>query len=56
MSNLVCIIGAGIGGLTAGAYLGKAGFDVTVVEKATTVGGSAGWYVRKGRRFLPEQL
>ncbi|KAA0549290.1 FAD-dependent oxidoreductase [Bacillus sp. BGMRC 2118] len=51
MSNSVCIIGAGIGGLTAGAYLANAGFDVTIVEKATTVGGSAGWYVRKGRRF-----
>ncbi|MCI3924700.1 NAD(P)-binding protein [Paenibacillus sp. TRM 82003] len=47
----VGIIGVGIGGLAAGAYLAKAGFEVTVLEKASTVGGSAGWYVRKGRRF-----
>lgn len=51
LSKSICIIGAGIGGLTAGAYLAKAGYDVTVLEKATTVGGSAGWYVRKGRMF-----
>ncbi len=51
LTKSICIIGAGIGGLTAGAYLGKAGYDVTVLEKATTVGGSAGWYIRKGRMF-----
>ncbi|QOR66923.1 FAD-dependent oxidoreductase [Cytobacillus suaedae] len=51
MTKSICIIGAGIGGLTAGAYLAKAGYDVTVLEKATTVGGSAGWYIRKGRMF-----
>jgi len=51
MSKSVCVIGAGIGGLTAGAYLANNGYDVTVLEKATTVGGSAGWYVRKGRMF-----
>jgi phytoene dehydrogenase-like protein len=47
----VCIIGAGVGGLTAVAYLAKEGYKVTVLEKATTVGGSAGWYVRRGRKF-----
>ncbi|MDZ5473684.1 NAD(P)/FAD-dependent oxidoreductase [Bacillus sp. 31A1R] len=51
MSKSVCVIGAGIGGLTAGAYLANKGYTVTVLEKATTVGGSAGWYVRKGRMF-----
>ncbi|WP_456277245.1 phytoene desaturase family protein [Bacillus sp. AK128] len=51
MSKTVCIIGAGIGGLTAGAYLAKEGFQVTVLEKASTVGGSAGAYIRKNRIF-----
>jgi phytoene dehydrogenase-like protein len=51
MTKKVCVIGAGIGGLTAAVYLAKAGYQVTVLEKATTVGGSAGWYVRQGRLF-----
>ncbi|WP_028596461.1 phytoene desaturase family protein [Paenibacillus assamensis] len=51
MTNKVCILGAGIGGLTAGAYLAQQGFEVTIIEKASTVGGSAGWYNRRGRRF-----
>ncbi|UJF36224.1 FAD-dependent oxidoreductase [Paenibacillus hexagrammi] len=45
------VIGAGIGGLTAAAYLAKGGCEVTVLEKASTVGGSAGFYVRQGRMF-----
>ena len=51
MTKTVCIIGAGIGGLMAGALLAKEGYDVTVLEKATKVGGSAGSYVRKKRTF-----
>jgi phytoene dehydrogenase-like protein len=51
MSKSVCVIGAGVGGLTAAAYLVKEGYKVTVLEKATTVGGSAGWYIRNGRKF-----
>lgn len=51
LSTSVCIIGAGIGGLTAGAYLAKAGFKVTIVEKASTVGGSCGTYIRHNRKF-----
>ncbi len=51
MKPSVCIIGAGMGGLTAGAFLAKNGFDVTILEKATSVGGSAGFYTRKDRRF-----
>jgi protoporphyrinogen oxidase len=37
----VCIIGAGIGGLTAGAILIKKGYSVDIFEKETTVGGRA---------------
>lgn len=47
MAKTVCIIGAGVGGLTAGAYLVKEGFNVTVLEKAAT----AGWYIRRNRLF-----
>lgn len=35
----VVIVGAGVGGMCAGALLAKAGHDVTVVEKRNTVGG-----------------
>ncbi len=35
------IIGAGIGGLTAGALLSKKGFDVTIFEKESFIGGRA---------------
>lgn len=51
LSKTVCVLGAGIGGLMAGALLAKEGWHVTVLEKATTVGGSAGSYARKNRRF-----
>lgn len=35
----VVIIGSGMAGLTAGAYLAKAGHDVTVFEQYSTIGG-----------------
>jgi len=37
----VCIIGAGIGGLTAGVLLTKKGYDVTIFEKESILGGRA---------------
>ena len=37
----VCIIGAGIGGLTAGALLLKKGYSVDIFEKEPIVGGRA---------------
>ena len=40
----VVVIGASHNGLTAAAYLAKAGKDVVVVEKRDTVGGLAGTY------------
>lgn len=47
--NHVAILGAGFGGLMAGAVLAAQGVRVTVFDRATTVGGNAGWYVRRGR-------
>ena len=37
----ICIIGAGIGGLTAGALLSKKGYKVTIFEKESLLGGRA---------------
>lgn len=37
----VCIIGAGIGGLTAGILLTKKGYKVTIFEKESLIGGRA---------------
>jgi phytoene dehydrogenase-like protein len=51
MSRKVAILGAGIASLTAGAWLAQRGYQVKLYEKAVTVGGSAGWYVRKQHSF-----
>jgi phytoene dehydrogenase-like protein len=40
-TKTVCIIGAGIGGLTAGALLTKQGHKVTIFEKESIIGGRA---------------
>jgi C-3',4' desaturase CrtD len=50
MSHII-VIGAGIGGLTAGALLLKAGHQVTILEAQVYPGGSAGTYYHKGYRF-----
>lgn len=47
----VVIIGAGIGGLTAGALLLRAGLPVTVLEAHIYPGGSAGTFYHQGYRF-----
>ncbi len=39
MTKKVCIIGAGIGGLTTGALLSKKGYNVTIFEKEKMLGG-----------------
>ena len=47
----IVIIGAGVGGLTAGALLSKAGFSVCVLEKEPHVGGYLAGFRRKNFRF-----
>jgi len=44
----IAIIGAGLGGLTAGALLAKDGYSVTILEQHNIVGGSATTFKRKG--------
>lgn len=47
----VLIIGAGIGGLATACYLAKKGYDVTIVEKNSTVGGKARVFTENGFTF-----
>ncbi len=47
----IVVIGAGIGGLTAGALLAKRGYKVTIFEQATVAGGCASTFKRKGFTF-----
>ncbi|WP_313237944.1 NAD(P)-binding protein [Sporosarcina ureae] len=51
MSKSIYVVGADIGGLMAGALLAKEGYQVTILEKATRVVGSAGSYVRNKRIY-----
>ena len=50
MSEVV-IIGSGLGGLLSGAILSRAGYRVTVLEKAAQPGGCLQTFVREGLRF-----
>ncbi|MEM8639906.1 MAG: C-3',4' desaturase CrtD [Cyanobacteria bacterium P01_G01_bin.54] len=47
----VIVIGAGIGGLTAGALLAKRGFEVEIFEQAAVPGGCASTFKRRGFTF-----
>ncbi len=47
----VIVIGAGIGGLTAGALLAHRGHDVTIFDQAVVPGGCASTFKRKGFIF-----
>jgi phytoene dehydrogenase-like protein len=53
MGNLwdTIIVGSGIGGLTAAAYLAKAGLRVLVLDRNPHPGGTAYVYHRKGFTF-----
>ncbi|VEP16975.1 C-3'',4'' desaturase CrtD [Hyella patelloides LEGE 07179] len=47
----VIVIGAGVGGLTAGALLAKRGYEVTIYERAIVPGGCASTFKRRGFTF-----
>lgn len=47
----VVIIGSGLGGLTCGVILAKNGYNVTILEQATQIGGCLQCFTRKGAKF-----
>jgi C-3',4' desaturase CrtD len=47
----IIVIGAGIGGLTAGALLARRGYEVKVFEQAMVPGGCASTFKRRGFTF-----
>lgn len=52
MSRKKCIIiGSGLGGLSCGVILGRNGYDVTVLEQGTQIGGCLQCFSRRGARF-----
>lgn len=50
-SSGIIVVGAGIGGLTAGALLAKRGYQVTVFDQAIVPGGCASTFKRRGFTF-----
>ena len=51
MNNKVIIIGSGFSSLAASCYLAKSGYDVTVLEKNSTIGGRARQLKKDGFTF-----
>lgn len=47
----VIIIGSGLGGLSCGVVLAKNGYEVTVLEQGTQIGGCLQCFTRGGARF-----
>lgn len=47
----VIIIGSGLGGLSAGVFLAKAGHDVTILEQSSHIGGCLQCFSRNGVKF-----
>ncbi|HEY9710546.1 MAG TPA: C-3',4' desaturase CrtD [Oculatellaceae cyanobacterium] len=50
-SSKIVVIGAGIGGLTAGALLARRGYQVLVLDQALVPGGCASTFKRRGFTF-----
>ncbi|NLD35617.1 MAG: NAD(P)-binding protein [Desulfatiglans sp.] len=44
MNKKITVFGAGISGLVAAINLGRAGFEVTVIDKRDNIGGSTKWH------------
>ena len=51
MGKKVIIIGSGLGGLSSGVFLAKAGYDVTILEQSARIGGCLQCFMRKGVKF-----
>lgn len=51
MNKKVTILGSGISSLSASAFLAKAGYDVTILEKNSTIGGRARQFTQDGFVF-----
>ena len=51
MKKKICVIGAGLGGLSAAIRLANNGFDVDLYEQNSTPGGKAGEIKEMGYRF-----
>ena len=51
MGKKIAVIGGGFSGLAAATYLAKAGFEVTLFEKNSTVGGRNRKFTEKGYTF-----
>ncbi len=47
----VVIIGSGLGGLSTGAILSKNGYEVTVLEQSSQIGGCLQCFMRHGAKF-----
>ena len=47
----VVIIGSGLGGLSTGVILAKNGYEVTIYEQSSQIGGCLQCFVRKGAKF-----
>jgi len=51
MGKKATILGAGISGLSAASFLAKAGWEVTILEKNSTIGGRARQFTQAGFTF-----
>ncbi|MBT8384393.1 MAG: oleate hydratase, partial [Bacteroidia bacterium] len=51
MKTKVAIIGSGFSSLAASCYLAQAGYEVTIYEKNTSIGGRARVFKKDGFKF-----